>query len=131
MTFLAVAVSAMGITTTLVSVCNPVTVTAGKSVVVNGTVCSIVIDRTPDWLVLFDVEGAVGRAVTVMVLASGVNVATGSVTVTVLVRVPTALGVNKPCDAVGTVVAGATGVGSTQMVTVVEFRNSGAGLLVN
>ncbi len=107
------------------------TVTAGKSVVVNGTVCRIVIDRTPDRFVLFDVEVAVGRAVTVTVLASGVNVITGSVTVTVLVRVPIALVVKKPCDAVDTVVAGATGVGSTQMVTVVAFRKPGAGLLVN
>ena len=121
----------MGITTTLVSVCSPVTVTAGKSVVVNGTVCSIVIDRTPDGFVLFDVEAGVGPAVTVMVLASGANVVTGTVTVTVLVKAPTALGVKKPCDAVDTVVAGATGVGSTQMVTVVAFRESGAGLLVN
>ncbi len=100
---------------------------------VNGIVCSIVIDRTPDWFVLFDVEVAVGRAVTVMVLASGVNVVTGSaaVTVTVFLRVLIALVVKKPCEAVDTAVAGATGVGSTQMVTVVAFRKPGAGLLVN
>jgi hypothetical protein len=82
----AAAVASTGTTTTLVSVCNPVTVTAGRSVVVNGTVSKIVIDRTLKCPVLFNMEVSGGRAVTVTVLASRVSVVTGTVIVTVLVK---------------------------------------------
>jgi hypothetical protein len=69
-----------------VSVCNPVTVTAGRSVVVNGTVSRTVIDWTLNRFVLSEVAGPEGRAVTVTVLGSSVSVVTGTVIVTVLVK---------------------------------------------
>ncbi len=111
----------MGTTTTLVSVSSPVTVTAGQFVVVKGVVCSTVMDRTADCVmvvVVVDVVSSVGFSTKTVVVVVDVVNSVGSSIMTVVVVVDVVSSVGLSTVTVVVVTFGATDVPGSVTVTV-------------